>query len=140
MSPTQPPTSPTNHNADASSRFGALRALIGIVEVVLAGDSVELTLSQIRALLLLAEHGAQRSIDLATAIGIDPSTASRLCARLESRRLVTARRSLQSRRELQIAITAEGHRVLDKVLRDGLERVRAHFPDLDRVSTILDAS
>jgi DNA-binding MarR family transcriptional regulator len=64
-------------------------------------------------------------MDLASALSIDPSTASRLCTRLEDRRLVTARRSRQNKRELQIAITPRGQELLEAVLQGGLREIRS---------------
>lgn len=111
-------------DADEKRSIEYLRGLVDLVERVLGKGASELTLAQLRALVALASSGPMRSIDLATALSLDPSTVSRLCARLEDRGLVTLRRSRQSKREIQITLTRKARRLLEAVLASGQEGIR----------------
>lgn len=117
-----------------------VRALVIRVSHSLARDDGEVTLTQLRALAVLAERGPQRSVDLANAIGIDASTASRVCTRLAHRGFVAVRRSHESRRELRIALTAEGQSVLDAVGAEHLKSIHAVLDDLDPASRAFAAA
>ena len=115
--------------------LATLRGLVGLIDHVFAGEGGELTLPQLRTLILIADLGPQRSIDLATALGLDPSTTSRLCTRLEARGLVMARRSRESKRELQIALTRAGRQLLDSVADGFPDEVRIALASVERNGT-----
>ena len=108
----------------SETALAELRALVGVVDSVLSAEAGELTVPQLRALVALAASGPSRSIDLATALSLDPSTVSRLCARLKARRLITLRRSRASGREVEIDLSARGRAVLDAVRTGGLAEVQ----------------
>ena len=85
----------------------ASRALVGVAARSLASPRRrDVTLPQYRALVVLAARGpAAGSGDLAEALGVHPSTATRLCDRLVDRRLVRAGRATASnRRETTISL------------------------------------
>ena len=65
----------------------ASRALVGVAARSLAGVEEQVTLVQYRALVLL-DAGPQNVGTLAKALGIHPSTATRLCDRLTTKGLV----------------------------------------------------
>ena len=65
----------------------ASRALVGVAARSFA-DVDDITPSQVRVLLVLAQPGAVTVGDLAQALDVHPSTATRLCERLEQKRLV----------------------------------------------------
>ena len=112
-----------------------LRVLVDVVDSVLSAKANELTLPQLRALVALAALGPTRSIDLATALSLDPSTVSRLCTRLKARRLVDAQRSSESAREVRIELTSRGHAVLDAVRSGGLAEVQRALATLDKIDS-----
>ena len=66
----------------------ASRALIGVAVRSIAVVEDELTLVQYRALVLLVSPGQQNVSDLAEALGVHPSTATRLCDRLVAKGFV----------------------------------------------------
>jgi hypothetical protein len=59
--------------------LGASRALVAVAARSLATVAEDVTLAQYRALIELASRGPQRLADLATALGVEPSTATRMC-------------------------------------------------------------
>lgn len=69
--------------------------------------------SQLRVLGVLARHGAMNLTRLAQEVGAIPSSASRLCDRLEAAGLLQRTASSDSRREIKLSLSIEGHRRLD---------------------------
>ena len=95
--------------------LGASRVLVAVAARSLAEHEDEVSISQYRALVLLASRGPQRPVDLAEALAIDPSTATRLCDRLVRKRLITRRRQGADRREVRLDLTARGRQLVDRV-------------------------
>ena len=94
----------------------ASRALVGVAARSLGAVEDEVTLPQFRALVVLAS--SERNLgDLAEALDVHPSSATRLCTRLEAKGLLTRRPSAQSRRELVVSLTPAGRGLVDAVFR-----------------------
>jgi MarR family protein len=74
--------------------LGSSRALVAVAARSLANVAEDVTLAQYRFLIELASRGPQRLADLATALGVDRSTATRMCDRLVRKHLVTRRRRM----------------------------------------------
>ena len=70
--------------------LGASRALVAVAARSLATVADDVTLAQYRVLIELAARGPQRLADLASALAVERSTATRMCDRLVRKRLVTA--------------------------------------------------
>jgi DNA-binding MarR family transcriptional regulator len=81
----------------------------------LAEHESVVSLPQYRALVVLASRGPQRPVDLAHALGVDPSTATRMCDRLTSKRLITRRRDVTDRRVVVMDLSASGRRLVESV-------------------------
>lgn len=81
----------------------------------LAVVDAEVTLPQYRALVVLAARGPRLVGELAEALGIHPSTATRLCDRLVAKRLVKRELGRENRRETTISLSAKGRRLVDRV-------------------------
>jgi DNA-binding MarR family transcriptional regulator len=94
----------------------ASRVLVAVAARSLAEEEV-ISLPQYRALVVLATRGPQRPVDLAEALGVDPSTATRMCDRLEGKSLITRRRDEGDRRVVVLAASASGRRLVDRVTR-----------------------
>jgi DNA-binding MarR family transcriptional regulator len=90
--------------------LGASRALVGVAARSLSTVAEDVTLAQYRALVVLASRGPQRLADLATALVVEPSTATRMCDRLVRKRLVARRRSSEDRRAVRVSLTPSGVR------------------------------
>lgn len=93
----------------------ASRALVAVAARSLAGVD-EVTLPQFRALVVLTRPAAVTVGDLAEALDVHPSTATRLCDRLERKRLVRRYPGMSTdRRETTVSLTARGRRLVGRV-------------------------
>jgi DNA-binding MarR family transcriptional regulator len=104
----------------------ASRVMVGIAVRSLAGNPDDVTLPQYRTLVELTFGGPRRLADLAEALSVSPSTATRMCDRLVRKELVSRTRDELDRREVKLAITALGR----KVVSDVIERRRAEVRDM----------
>ena len=92
----------------------ASRALVAVAARSLA--DVDVTLPQFRALVVLTRSEAATVGDLAEALAIHPSTATRLCDRLERKRLVKRHPGVApDRRETTVSLSAQGRRLVGRV-------------------------
>jgi DNA-binding MarR family transcriptional regulator len=113
----------------------ASRVLVGVAARSLAGFAEEVTIPQYRALVLLAYRGSIRPVDLADALAITTSTVTRLCDRIERKGLVTRTRDREDRREVWIALTVAGRRMVEQVMgvrQREIERILESVPERDR--------
>lgn len=94
----------------------ASRALVAIAARSLAGLSEDVTLPQYRMLVVLVSRGPQRVVDLARSLDVNPSTATRMCDRLERKRLVARQSLAGDRRAVQLVATAPGLRLVREVM------------------------
>lgn len=95
----------------------ASRVLVAIAARSLADldDAEDVTLAQFRSLVVLASRGPQGMASLAEALGVTPPTASRLCDRLVRKGLIRRRTDRNDRRQVRIALTESGRRLVDVV-------------------------
>ena len=99
------------------SVLAASRALVAVAARSLAGAGDEVTLPQYRALVVLAARGSQGTAELAAALAVNPSTATRMCDRLVRKGLVRRHRQAGDRRSVRIALTAPGRDLVAEVTR-----------------------
>ena len=97
--------------------LAASRALVAVAARSLAATGDEVTLPQYRALVVLAARGPQGTAELATALAVNPSTATRMCDRLVRKGLVRRHRQPRDRRSVRIALTAPGRDLVTAVSR-----------------------
>lgn len=71
------------------------------------------SVSQLRALLIISRQAPTNLNQLAEELGAIPSSASRLCDRLVAAGLVTRRPGSVDRREVELRVSAEGQRLVD---------------------------
>lgn len=93
----------------------ASRVLVAIAARSLADVGEEVTLTQYRSLVVLASRGPQGVAALADAVSVTPPTASRMCNRLVKKGLVTRRTDRRDRRQVRIALSPGGRRLVDAV-------------------------
>ncbi len=113
----------------------ASRVLVSVAARSLADHEEEVSLQQYRALVVLASRGPQRPGDLAVALGVHPSTATRLCDRLVRKRLISRRRAGSDRREVRLDLTRTGNRLVDNVTqrrREEIEELLRALPTSER--------
>ena len=117
-------TTPTESNSSLASRdelidavLGASRALVAVAarSVTTVADNV--TLTQYRALVELTSRGPQRVADLASALSVDRSTATRMSDRLVRRGLASRRRLSSDRRTVLVSLTPAGRKLITDVTR-----------------------
>ncbi|MDA8073724.1 MAG: MarR family transcriptional regulator [Actinomycetota bacterium] len=108
--------------------LSASRVLVAIAARSLADldEAEDVTLTQYRSLVVLASRGPQGMASLAEALGVTPPTASRLCDRLVRKGLVRRRTDRHDRRQVRVALTEAGRRLVDVVT----ERRRRQIADL----------
>jgi DNA-binding MarR family transcriptional regulator len=124
--------------------FQASRAMVAIAARSLARVDDDVTLVQFRALVVLSDAREANLAQLADALGITASTATRLCDRLVDHGLIRREPLPDDRRRIRLSLTEAGRRVVDRVSRDrrrDLRRILAHMParDRDRLVPALEA-
>lgn len=92
----------------------ASRALVGVAARSLA-DVDDVTLPQFRALVVLSTRPATTVSDLASALDIHPTTATRLTDRLVRKRLVRRAGRPGDRRVTELHLTEQGSRLVARV-------------------------
>jgi DNA-binding MarR family transcriptional regulator len=120
--------------------LGSSRALVAVAARSLANVAEDVTLAQYRFLVELASHGPQRLADLATALGVDRSTATRMCDRLVRKQLVVRRRAREDRRTVRVSLTAAGAELVAEVSRRRrleIATIVERMPAADRDSVVL---
>lgn len=113
----------------------ASRVLVAVAARSLAAHEAEVSLPQYRALVVLASRGPLRPVDLAEALGVDPSTATRLCDRLVDKRLISRRRQADDRREVRLDLHDRGRKLVAAVTdrrRADIRRILAAVPMSER--------
>ena len=110
--------------------LSASRVLVAVAARSLAhlDEAEDVTLAQYRSLVVLASRGAQGMASLAEVLSVTPPTASRLCDRLVRKGLVRRRTDRNDRRQVRVALTESGRRLVDVVT----ERRRREIADLLR--------
>lgn len=117
----EPTTMPSSSADDVVMLVEAVDAAQSVLRAI--GDHAlndlggGITTTQLRLLDRLERLGESRLIDLADALSIAPSTATRLCDTLAERQLIVRHRRGRDRRELQIQLTDAGTRLLEAVRR-----------------------
>jgi DNA-binding MarR family transcriptional regulator len=94
----------------------ASRAMVGIAIRSLTESGEVVTLPQYRTLVVLSDGGARRLADLADALGVSPSTATRMCDRLVRKGLISRTRDELDRREVNLEVTAAGRTTVMDVI------------------------
>jgi DNA-binding MarR family transcriptional regulator len=92
----------------------ASRALIAVAARSLV-DIGDVTLPQFRALVVVSSRPGTTVSDLASALDIHPTTATRLVDRLVRKRLVRRTELAEDRRVTRLHLTASGHRLVRRV-------------------------
>jgi DNA-binding MarR family transcriptional regulator len=95
----------------------ASRVWVAVAARSVAGVEEDVTLAQYRTLVVLAARGPRTSGALAAMLGVNSSTATRMCDRLVRKGLVRRRTSRQDRREVRLALTEAGRALVDEVTR-----------------------
>jgi DNA-binding MarR family transcriptional regulator len=101
----------------------AAEALVGIWAHVAENLDVRISPTQLRALTAVGRYGELNLSQLAEALGALPSSASRLCDRLEAAGLLTRDTGRASRRAVSLRLTGDGKALLDQARRNRQEQI-----------------
>ncbi len=103
----------------------ASRLLVAVSARSIAAVDDSISLAQFRLLVVLSSRGQRKVTELADALGVNPSTATRAVDRLIEAGLVDRQTNPHSRREMQISLTKSGQRVVREVTRRRREEIAA---------------
>lgn len=117
----------------ADAVLSASRVLVAVAARSLAEVGEDVTLPQYRALVVLSSRGPQRPGDLAEALATSPSTATRLCDRLERKGLIVRDREPEGddRRAVRVHLSAKGAALVDHVTGRRLREIRRVVAQLE---------
>jgi DNA-binding MarR family transcriptional regulator len=123
--------------ADVESAMAVSRVMLGVAARSAAELPHELTLPQLRALVVLGDRESTTVTALAERLGIKPSTTTRLADRLVAKRLIVRQPGIEDRREIHLALSAGGQRVVHRVMdsrRRQVSEILASLPAAERVA------
>jgi DNA-binding MarR family transcriptional regulator len=101
----------------------ATQAFVGLALRSLAAAGTPITLPQYRMLVTLDGKGDQNVRDRAARLGVDRSTATRMCNRLVNAGLIDRNSDPSDRRAVVISLTEPGRGVVKRVTRARRENV-----------------
>ncbi len=104
-----------------------IRAVVGIVSVSLSEALEQVTLPQLRALVLLRSAGPMQVGRLAELLRISPSGATRAAARMDRGGWVARVRAEEDRRAVGLRLTPKGEALVDAVIRARRGELEAAF-------------
>lgn len=123
------------------SLLDASRALVGIAVQSIIAVNENVTVVQFRCLAHLSNTGPHSGRELADALNVSPSTASRLCVRLLRGSFIKKRASSHDLRMVEYEISTKGRRLVRDVIqlrREELGRIVKSIPATKRRG-IIDA-
>lgn len=107
----------TGQAAVVDAVLAASRVFVAVASNALVGSTPQVTLPQFRALVLLEQQGALSVAHLAAELGVVPSTASRMCDRLVSKKLVHRGVDRSNRRQVTLRLLPAGHALIAESTR-----------------------
>jgi DNA-binding MarR family transcriptional regulator len=113
-----PPSTPNVDDPDrqADAVIRASRVLVGVVAKSVAEVEDRVSLTQFRVLVLVAGRGRMNLGQVAEALGVHPSNATRTVERLVVAGLLERAEHPQDRRYLTLELTGEGRAVVEQVM------------------------
>jgi DNA-binding MarR family transcriptional regulator len=110
-------------DALADAVLTASRLLVAVSARSIAAVNDGISLPQFRLLVVLSNRGQQKVTELAEALGVNPSTATRALDRVVEAGLVDRQTNPNSRREVYVKLTRAGERVVRNVTRRRREEI-----------------
>jgi DNA-binding MarR family transcriptional regulator len=113
----------------------ATQAFVGLALRSLEAAGARITLAQYRMLAVLDAEDRQNVRDLAARLGVERSTATRMCDRLVSAGLIERNTDPADRRAVVISLTGPGREVVEAVTRarrDNVARLLKTLPPARR--------
>ncbi len=106
---------PDDVDVVTSAVLTASRLLVAVAARSLSATQDTVTLPQFRLLVVLASRGDLKLAAVAEQLAVNPSTALRMVERLEGAGMLTRAANPEVRREVIVALTDAGRRVVDDV-------------------------
>lgn len=126
---------PARIEVDAVMWFAQL--MVAISARSLAAMESEVSLPQLRVLVILASQGSQSLNAVARSLDIHPSNATRACDKLVASGLLHRGEGATDRRLLELSLTSAGEQLVSRVMgyrRAQIEELLAQMPAQDRVT------
>ncbi|MCU1345596.1 MAG: ywhA-like uncharacterized HTH-type transcriptional regulator [Acidimicrobiia bacterium] len=115
LGPMQLSWSTTTDDVTCEAVLHASRALVGIAARSIATVGDDVSLAQLRVLVLL--HDERQSMgDLASRLAVNPSTVTRVCNVLVHKHLITRVQSPDNRRTVYAELSRSGRSLVDRVM------------------------
>src|SRR5450755_2377600 len=114
---------PAGAQQAAAEMEAAAEALVGIWAHVAESLDVRISPTQLRALTALGRYGELNLSQLAEALGALPSSASRLCDRVEAAGLLTRDSARANPRTVSLRLTSHGGALLDEARQRRREQI-----------------
>ena len=109
-----------------------------------------ITSSQFKVLIIVAQFAADTPAELCRHLSLDSGSMTRMLDRLEQKQLIARTRSATDRRQVQLALTAEGKAITDRLPQIGADAMNTllsvleaeEVASLERILTkvLLDAN
>jgi DNA-binding MarR family transcriptional regulator len=132
-------TQPFSPGDLADTAMATLRAMVAIADTTLAKATEQLTLTQFRALRVVAELTPVTMSRVAQELDINPSSVTRACDRLVAAGLLHKAQNPLNKREILVAPTSQGRHIVARVdhdRREALTAILAHLKPSVRASVI----
>ncbi|MEO7132287.1 MAG: MarR family transcriptional regulator [Dermatophilaceae bacterium] len=94
--------------------LAANRVFVAVAAGALADLEPEVTMPQFRALVLIDMHDTMTVAHLADALGVVPSTATRMCDRLVTKHLISRTTDRTNRRQVTLRLRPEGRTLIEQ--------------------------
>jgi DNA-binding MarR family transcriptional regulator len=104
-------------DAQVDAVLAASRVLVGVSAESIAAVEDQVTLTQLRALVVIASHRSLNLGALAGQLGVHASSATRICDRLVNSGLLSREDRPDDRRNVQLTLTSRGKRLVATVMR-----------------------
>lgn len=108
----------SNPRNDAQAVLYASRALVAVAAKSLAQVEDIVSLPQWRLMVVISREGQMSLHELATALGVHPSTGTRMCDQLVAKGLLTRHDHPADRRFLILRLTRDGQDLVGRVSAD----------------------
>lgn len=105
--------------------LAANRVFVAVAASALADLEPEVTLPQFRALVLIDMHTSMTVAHLADALGVVPSTATRMCDRLITKNLLDRSTDADNRRQVVLSLRSEGRALIEQSTRKRTREINA---------------
>ncbi|WP_329056978.1 MarR family transcriptional regulator [Amycolatopsis sp. NBC_01488] len=117
--------------SDVDAALEALRAMVAIADATVGRTTEQLTLTQFRALRVVADRTPVTMGKVAQELALNPSSVTRACARLVALDLLEKAANPLNRRETLLAPTPAGRQLVERVDHDRRQVLTAVLRHLD---------